>query len=165
LSTIVIRPARLEDAATVVDLVRELAVYERMPPTAVKLTEADPRRDGFGATPRFEILLAELDGRVDGFALFFHNYSTWEGRAGLFIEDLFVRASARGRGLGRGLLAAMARVARERGCPRIDLNVLHWNPTREFYHRIGCEHLAEWLPYRMTAPTIMRLAAEADGAI
>ena len=164
MSAIVIRPARLEDAAAIVALVRDLAEYERMPPTAVKLTEADLRRDGFGETPRFEILLAELDGRVDGFALFFHNYSTWEGRAGLFIEDLFVRTPARGRGLGRRLLAAIARVARERGCPRIDLNVLDWNPARAFYRRIGCEHLAEWLPYRMTGPAIARLAAEADGA-
>lgn len=158
-----VRPATAADAGEIVRLVRALAAYENEPPESVKITEADVLRDGFGAVPRFEALLAELDGAVVGFALYFHNYSTWEGRAGLYVEDLFVEQHARGLGLGRKLLAAIAGIARKRGCQRIDLWVLHWNPTRGFYHRIGLNHMEEWLPYRMTEPDIGTLAAESDG--
>jgi len=165
---IVIRPARVADADTIVDLVRALAIYEKEPLSSVKLTADDVRRDGFGAQRRFEVLLAEDAGMAQGFALFFPNYSTWEGRAGLFIEDLFVREAARGRGLGRALVTAVAAIAAVRGCPRIDLNVLDWNPTRAFYHRIGLRHMADdrqtWLPYRMRADEIAALAATADPA-
>jgi GNAT superfamily N-acetyltransferase len=122
------------------------------------------RRHGFGERPYFEVLLAELDGEAVGFALYFHNYSTWEGRPGIYLEDLFVEERARGLGLGRALIAALAAIARKRGCPRIDLSVLHWNPTREFYHRIGIAHMEEWLPYRMTEPHISALAAEAEAS-
>jgi GNAT superfamily N-acetyltransferase len=128
----------------------------------VRLTEADVLRDGFGARPLFEVLIAELDGVPVGFALFFAHYSTWEGRASLYLEDLFVEEPARGRGLGRALLAALAQLAVERDAPRIDLSVLDWNPTREFYHRLGMAHMTEWLPYRMTDEAIERLASEAS---
>lgn len=162
----VIRFATADDADTIVDLVRALAIYEKEPLTSVKLTADDIRRDGFGAARRFEVLLAEEDGKAQGFALFFPNYSTWEGRAGLFIEDLFVRKEARGRGLGRQLVTAVAAIAQARGCPRIDLNVLDWNPTRDFYHRIGLYHMTDerqsWLPYRMRESEIAALAAAAD---
>lgn len=165
---VVVRWAILTDADTIVDLVRALALYEKEPLSSVKLTADDVRRDGFGPQPRFEVLLAEDDGKALGFALFFPNYSTWEGRAGLFIEDLFVREEARGRGLGRQLVTAVAAIARARGCPRIDLNVLDWNPTRDFYHRIGAHHMKDerqsWLPYRMRASAIAALADEADAA-
>lgn len=160
MSQIHVRPATTEDAAVIVDLVRELAVYEKQPLSVVKLTEADVLRDGYGVERRFEVLLAELDGAVEGFALLFPNYSTWEGRAGIYIEDLFVRERARGRGLGRRLLAAVAALAVERGCLRIDLNVLDWNPTRAFYHRIGVAHLSGWLPYRMSGEAIVKLASD-----
>ncbi len=153
-----IRPAGPEDAGDIVRLVRALAVYENEPVESVKMTQADVLRDGFQEPRRFEVLLAEHGGEAVGFALFFHNYSTWEGRAGIYVEDLFVEERARGLGLGRALLAAIARIARDRQCPRIDLWVLHWNPTREFYHRIGINHMDEWLPYRMTEPEIGRLA-------
>lgn len=153
-----IRWARPEDAATIVGLVRALAQYENEPVETVKMTEADVLRDGFGEPRRFECLLAELDGDAVGMALFFHNYSTWEGRAGLYVEDLFVKEEARGHGLGRALMAALAAVARDRGCPRLDLWVLHWNPTREFYHRIDMRHMADWLPYRMEREAIAALA-------
>ena len=153
-----IRWARPIDAGTIVRLVQALAAYENEPAESVKMTEADVLRAGFGEPRRFECLLAELDGEAVGFALFFHNYSTWEGRAGLYVEDLFVEERARGHGLGRALMAAIAAVARERDCPRVDLWVLHWNPTREFYHRIAMNHMREWLPYRMTGEAIASLA-------
>ena len=156
---IAVRPARPEDAATIVALVRELAVYEREPLSSVKLTEADILRDGFGVAPCFELLVATLDGPVAGFALFFPNYSTWEGRAGLHVEDLFVREVARGHGLGRRLMAEIARLAVTRGYQRIDLSVLEWNPARRFYERLAMDELATWRLYRMNAPEIARLAA------
>lgn len=159
-----IRPATVDDADTIVALVQALAIYEKEPLSSVKLTADDIRRDGFGAEKRFEALIAELDGEPVGFALYFHNYSTWEGRAGLFVEDLFVLERARGHGLGRQLITALAAIADARGCRRLDLNVLDWNPTREFYHRLGILHKTEWLPYRMTQPALTQLGQMADPA-
>jgi len=159
-----IRPATVDDADTIVALVQALAIYEKEPLSSVKLTADDIRRDGFGAEKRFEALIAALDGEPVGFALYFHNYSTWEGRAGLFVEDLFVLERARGHGLGRQLITALAAIADARGCRRLDLNVLDWNPTREFYHRLGILHKTEWLPYRMTQPALAQLGQMADPA-
>lgn len=153
-----VRPAVPEDAATIVRLVRSLAVYENEPVEIVRLTEADVLRDGFGDRPRFETLLAELDGVPVGFALFFHNYSTWQGRPGLYLEDLYVEEDARGHGLGADLMRELARIAEERGCARLELSVLDWNPTREFYHRLGFDHMHEWLAYRLDGPGISKLA-------
>lgn len=164
MSKTLIRPAAPEDAATIVRLVQALATYENEPLSSVKITPADVLRDGFGPDRRFEALIAELEHEPVGFALFFHNYSTWEGRAGIYVEDLFVLESARGHGLGRQLITALAAIADTRGCKRLDLNVLDWNPTRDFYHRLGIAHLKEWLPYRMTQPAIAALAAETDPA-
>jgi GNAT superfamily N-acetyltransferase len=155
-----IRAATPADAATIVALIRELATYEKEPLTGVKTTEADILRDGFGPSPRFECRLAELGGRPAGFALFFHNYSTWEGRAGIYVEDIFVSEWARGRNVGRRLLAAIAATAEARGCRRIDLSVLHWNPARVFYERIGLVELADWRPYRLKDEALAALAAE-----
>ena len=157
--TVVVRPAVPADAATIVQLIRELAVYEKEPIDNVKINEADVLRDGFGADRRFECLLVEIDGRAAGFALFFHDYSTWEGRAGLYIEDLFVRERARGHGLGRLLMAAIAKLAVERGYRRIDLSVLEWNPARRFYEKLAMDELTAWRLYRMDAATLTRLAA------
>jgi len=159
-----IRPAAIDDADTIVALVQALAIYEKEPLTSVKATADDIRRDGFGARKCFEALIAELEGEPVGFALYFHNYSTWEGRAGLFVEDLFVLERARGHGLGRQLITALAAIADARGCKRLDLNVLDWNPTRAFYHRLGINHKTEWLPYRMTQPALARLGESADPA-
>ncbi|MGH6959024.1 MAG: GNAT family N-acetyltransferase, partial [Dongiaceae bacterium] len=156
-----VRPAAPEDAGTIVRLIRELAEYEREPLSSVKITEADILRDVFGAERRAEVLLAELDGRAAGFALFFHNYSTWEDRAGLYVEDLYVSEWARGAGLGRRLLAEIAALAAARGFRRVDLWVLHWNPARAFYERIGFAELADWRRYRPTGDAIAQLAAEA----
>lgn len=164
----IIRTATAADAGAIVMLVQALAAYEHEPPESVKLTEADVLRDGFSEPRRFEALIAELDGAPVGFALYFHNYSTWEGRAGIYIEDLFVLESTRGQGIGRQLITAVAAIAQQRGCPRVDLNVLDWNPTREFYHRLDITHMQDerqaWLPYRMRRPAIAALAAEADPA-
>ena len=154
-----IRPARPDDAAVVVELIRELAAYEREPASSVRVSEADLLRDGFGPTPRFELLVAELGGVVAGFALFFTSWSTWEGRPGLYLEDLFVREAARGHGLGRRLLAAVARLALERGYPRLDLCVLDWNPARRFYDSIGMRERQDWRPYRLDQAGIAGLAA------
>lgn len=164
MSKTLIRPATPDDAETIVELVKALARYEKEPLSSVKITPEDVRRDGFGVKPLFEALIAELDEKPVGFALYFHNYSTWEGRAGLFVEDLFVLETARGHGLGRQLITALAAIADARDCRRLELNVLDWNPTRDFYHRLGITHRSEWLPYRMTQPAIKQLGAQADPA-
>lgn len=159
-----IRPARLaqsgaDDAQTLLDLVKALALYEKEP-DAVKATAEDLRRAGTGPRPYFEAIIAELDGKPAGFALYFHNFSTWTGKPGLYLEDLFVHEWARGHGIGKKLMARCARIALERGCGRLDLWVLDWNPTREFYHRLGINHMKDWLPYRTDAKGIERLAAD-----
>ncbi|MCC7046936.1 MAG: GNAT family N-acetyltransferase [Alphaproteobacteria bacterium] len=162
--TVLIRTARLaesgpDDAPTLLDLIKGLALYEHEP-DAVKTTVADLRRHGTGARPRFEAIIAELDGRPAGFALFFHNYSTWTGKPGIYLEDLFVHEWARGHGLGRRLMARLARIAQQRDCGRLDLWVLHWNKTRAFYHHLGLAHMKEWLPYRADRAGIEKLAAD-----
>ena len=146
-----------DDAQTLLDLVKALALYEKAP-YAVKARVADLRRHGSGKKKVFEAIIAELDGRPAGFALFFHNFSTWTGKPGLYLEDLFVHEWARGHGIGRKLMASCARIAKKRGCGRLDLWVLHWNPTRAFYHRLGINHMKDWLPYRADAKGIARLA-------
>lgn len=156
-----VRFARPEDAASIVAFIRGLAEFEHEPLGQVHVTEADILRDGFGERRLFEAVIAEQDGAPVGFALFFPHYSTWEGRAGLYVEDLFVIPEARGGGAGHALLAALARVAHDRGWPRVDLSVLDWNPSRAFYEAHGMAHQAEWLPYRMEADAIALLAAEA----
>ncbi|MDP6821951.1 MAG: GNAT family N-acetyltransferase [Dehalococcoidia bacterium] len=153
-----IRTAVPGDAGTIVQLVRSLAIYEKEPVETVQLTEAGVLRDGFGDSPWFEALLAELDGKAVGFALFFHNYSTWLGKPGLYLEDLYVEEQARGYGLGLDLMRELARIAAERGCARFELSVLDWNPTRDFYHRLGFEDMDEWLTYRLDEPGIEKLA-------
>ena len=157
-----IRLARPEDADEIVRLVHALAEYENEPAEIVKLPADVVRRDAFGDRPRFEALLAEHDGAVVGLALYYENYSTWQSRPGLFLEDLFVEERVRGLGLGHKLMAAIAAIAIERGYGRIDLGVLHWNPTRDFYHRLGFQHIDQWLPYRLEGPAIADLAKRAE---
>ncbi len=158
-----IRAAIASDASSIVGFVRKLALFEREPAANVRLTEADVLRDAFGPNPRFEVLIAEMDGAPAGFALFFPNYSTWEGRPGLYLEDIFVEESARRHGIGRKLIAALARIARERKCARIDLSVLDWNPARGFYRQLGFRHMETWQPFRLTGPALDALAAESGG--
>jgi len=161
-TNITVRPATPDDASTILTFIRGLAEFEHEPLTSVKVTEADIIRDGFGPTPRFESLIAELEGAPVGFALFFPNYSTWEGVAGIYIEDLFVLDVARGHGVGRALMAHIAALAKQRGAARVELSVLDWNPARAFYERLGMSHQTEWLPYRLTAEAIETLAREAS---
>ena len=158
----VIRAAKPEDAGTIVRLIGELAEFEGLL-DEVRASEADILRDGFGDAPRFECLLAEVGGAAIGFALFFHTYSTFEGRAGIFLEDIYVAPSARKLGVGRALMARLARLAIERECRRFEFWVLHWNPAREFYQRLGFEHMSDWLPYRLTGAELKRLADQDEG--
>lgn len=161
-SPVSIRPATAADVPTLLALIRELAAFEEAE-HEVKADEARLLAEGFGARPAFEALLAEQDGGALGFALFFHNFSTWEGRRGLYVEDLYVRPAARRLGVGRRLLAACAAIAAARGCARLDLAVLDWNPARDFYDRLGFARMTAWLPYRLTGEGLRRLAAENDG--
>ncbi len=152
-----IRTARREDAGEILRLIRELAEFENLL-DQVRAREEDILRDGFGPRPRFECLLGEIGGEVLGFALYFHNYSTFEGRAGLYLEDIYVSPAARSTGLGRALMARLAKIAVERECARLDLWVLHWNPAREFYRRLGFDQMEDWLPYRLDGAALGKLA-------
>src|SRR5205085_8800795 len=127
-------------------------------PNAVLTTEEDLRHYGFGPERQFEALLAFLDGEPAGLALFHPRFSTWLGRPGVYLEDLFVTQAARGKGVGRRLMTRLAAVAVERGWERIDFQVLDWNPARGFYRRLGIEHLGEWLRYGGDAAALRRLA-------
>ena len=154
-----IRFATAADAGTIVRLIRALADYENLI-DHVRISETDVLRDGFGEHPCFECLLAEAAGTVVGFALFYHTYSTFAGRPEVWVEDIFVAEAARGRGVGRKLMARLAALALERGCPHLALSVLHWNPARDFYGRLGFEQAQDWLPYRLDGDGLGRLAAE-----
>jgi GNAT superfamily N-acetyltransferase len=159
MAAIKLRFATPDDVGLILQLVRELAAYERAP-DAVVATEDDLLRHGFGEERRFEALIAFLGEEPAGLALFFSNFSTWSGRPGLYLEDLYVREWARGSGVGRRLMARLAAIAIERGCARLDLAVLDWNPARGFYHRLGIETRAEWLLYRAADDALHRLAAQ-----
>lgn len=154
-----IRPARPEDCETIVNLIRELAVYEKLEHQA-RATAADLRRHLFGPRPYAEALLAESAGTTVGMALFFHTFSTFLGRPGLYVEDVFVRSEARGRGIGKALLASVARIAEERGCGRVEWSVLNWNtPAIGFYVSLGAQPMTEWTVYRINDEPLGRLAS------
>ena len=159
MSDTVLRFATVEDIELLLQLIRELAAYEKAP-EAVVATEDDLRRHGFGPEPRFEALLAFFDDEPAGFALFYPDFSTWRGRPGLFLEDLYVREWARGRGVGRRLMTRLAALAVERDWPTLRFNVLDWNPARGFYRRLGIERRNEWLPHSATGEALRRLAAQ-----
>ncbi|MGC9158268.1 MAG: GNAT family N-acetyltransferase [Terracidiphilus sp.] len=153
-----IRPATRADIPQILAFIRALAAYERAPDT-VTATEAGLERDGFGPNPYYFCLIAELDGRPAGFAFYFFNYSTWTGRPGLYLEDLYVEPELRGRGIGRALLARVAAIALEKGCPRLQWEVLDWNtPAIEFYRAMGAEFLDEWRNVRVSGEALQRLA-------
>jgi GNAT superfamily N-acetyltransferase len=154
-----IRPATPADVDTILTFIKGLAAFEHEP-EAVKAMPEDLLRDGFGPHPRFETLIAERDGKPVGFALFFPTYSTWEGRPGIHLEDIFVIEAERGTGVGYRLMTALAALAVERGCARLELSVLHWNPARKFYRRLGLAHQEEWLPYRMSGEALKKLAKQ-----
>lgn len=153
-----IRKAQRDDVGVILSLIRELAEYERAP-DAVVATEEELRGILFAEKPAAEVLLAFDHDQPVGFAVFFHNFSTWLGRPGLYLEDLFVRPAARGKGLGRALLVHLAGIAVERGCGRLELAVLDWNePAIKFYRKIGAQPMSEWTIFRLEAEGIKRLA-------
>src|SRR5581483_2498708 len=153
-----IRPATPADVPTIARLIRDLAEYERLA-HAVDFDEALLHRHIFGPRPYCEVLLAEDAGRVVGFALFFHNFSTFRGKPGIYLEDLFVEPEARGRGHGKALLRALAKLAVERDCARVEWAVLDWNePSINFYKAIGATPMDDWTTYRLTGEAMRRLA-------
>jgi GNAT superfamily N-acetyltransferase len=159
MTTVLIRFATADDVSLLLQLIRELAAYERAP-DAVVATEDDLCRYGFGPDRRFEALIAFIDEKPAGFALFFPDFSTWRGRPGLYLEDLYVRDWARRLGVGRRLIARLAAIAIERDWPALRLMVLDWNPARGFYRRLGIEPRSEWLPYGMAGEALRLMASQ-----
>src|SRR6478735_10565626 len=159
-----IRPARVEDVPIILQLIRDLATYERAP-DEVTATEEQLVDVLFGERPVAEVLLAfEAESPV-GFAVYFYNFSTWLGRAGLYLEDLFVKPEKRGKGYGRALLVELAKIARDRGCGRMEWAVLNWNePAIKFYQTLGARPMNEWTVFRLTRDEISRLADAAATA-
>jgi len=156
-----IRAATVNDVALLKALIFELAEYERERDQVV-ISEADLVRDGFGPQPKFRALIAEWDGQAAGYALFFGFYSTWEGRPGLFLEDLFVRQTFRGKGIGKALLANVAGIAKRENCYGVRWEVLDWNqPAIDFYKRLGATFLDQWKSVLLTGDALER-AAEAN---
>ena len=145
-----IRPATHDDVAPILEMVKELAAYERLLHT-VQATEADLREALFGPRPVAEAIVADRGGRAVGFALYFHNYSTFIGRPGIYVEDLYVRPAHRGQGIGGALMSHMIRLARARRCGRIEWAALEWNaPAIRFYEAMGAKALNEWRIFRLT---------------
>jgi GNAT superfamily N-acetyltransferase len=157
MTAIGIRRATPTDVAVILQMIRDLAEYERMSEHAVA-SEADMREALFGLHPAAEVLIAYAGDQPAGFALFFHNFSTFLGRPGVHLEDLFVRPEARGHGHGLALLRELGRIARDRGCGRIEWNVLDWNePSIAFYRSLGAQAMEEWLLYRLTGDAMVAL--------
>jgi ribosomal protein S18 acetylase RimI-like enzyme len=174
-----IREAIPADIPQILAFIRALATYEREP-DAVHATESDLLRDGFGETPRFYCLIAdwaepstpsqkpptnnqqpEANSQPSGFALYFHNYSTWRGHHGIHIEDLFVQPEHRGKGIGKALLTRVAAIAAEEGCTRLQWDVLEWNkPAIDFYEKMGAVMLSDWRIMRVTNQAIPALASQ-----
>ena len=153
-----IRAASPEDAALIVELIYELALYEKEP-DAAQATEADILRDAFASQPLIYILIAEWEQQTAGFALYFFNYSTWQGQPGLYLEDLFVRPAYRGKGLGKALLSHLAQIAIEKNCGRMQWQVLNWNQNAiAFYQAMGARSLDEWSTYRLEGKGLVNLA-------
>ena len=161
--TLRVRPAVRDDVPLILDFIRQLAEYEKLPHEVVA-TEARLRQALFGPRPYAEVVFACQDDEEVGFALFFHNFSTFLALPGIYLEDLFVRPEARGRGVGKRLLVYLAQQARERGCGRLEWAVLDWNESAiGFYRGLGARAMDEWNVFRLTGPALERLAAEGDG--
>ena len=153
-----IRTAGPDDADTIYEFIVALAVYEKEA-DAVEATAESLRQQMHAAVPPFECLILEDAGEPRGFALFFHNYSTWRGAQGLYLEDLFVPSEFRGKGYGKKLLRSLARIAVERGCPRMEWQVLDWNePAISFYESIGADVKRDWFPCRLDGSALQSLA-------
>lgn len=153
-----IRSATSADTALILEFIRELADYEKLA-HAVVATEVQLRENLFGTAPQAEVVIAEWNGEPAGFALFFHNFSTFIGKRGLYLEDLFVRPALRGKGIGKALLQHLARIAIERDCGRFEWAVLDWNaPARDFYISLGAKPVPEWDIFRVTGEALEQLA-------
>jgi len=153
-----IRPATVADVPLILELIRALATYERAP-NEVTATEKGLTEVLFGEKPAAEVLLVFENETAVGFAVYFHNFSTWLGRPGLYLEDLFVRPQDRGKGYGRALLIELAKIARDRGCGRMEWAVLDWNePAIKFYQKLGAKPMHEWTVLRLTRDEIAKLA-------
>jgi GNAT superfamily N-acetyltransferase len=155
-----VRMAEEDDTPMILDFIRQLAVYEKLEHEVVA-DEERLRATLFGDRPFAEVIIAEHAGEPAGFALFFHNYSTFLARPGLYLEDLFVRPELRGRGIGKLLLQTLARIAIDRGCGRFEWWVLDWNePAIRFYRRLGAQSMDEWTVFRVTGDALLELAGE-----
>ena len=158
--TIAIRPATPADLPLIAQFIRDLADYEKLA-HEVRFDEAKLGEKLFGPRPYAEVLIGEIDGTPQGFALFFHNFSTFEGRPGLYLEDLFVRPEARGSGLGKALLAHLAALCTERDCARLEWSVLDWNaPAIGFYQSLGAKLMDEWTVMRVDGEALTKLASQ-----
>lgn len=159
--TISIRPATADDLPLIAQLIRDLAEYERLA-HEVRFDDEVLRAKLFGPRPYAEVVIGEIDGAAQGFALFFHNFSTFEGRPGIYLEDLFVRPEARGSGLGKALLSHLAALALERDCARLEWSVLDWNePAIGFYKKLGARLMDEWTVMRVDGQALAQLGAAA----
>jgi len=157
-SALSIRPATAADIGEILRLIAELAEYERAPEQAIATPELLAEHL-FAARPAAECVMGEVDGVTQGMALWFMNFSTWQGRPGMYLEDLYVRPNARGLGLGKALLVHLASIAVQRGCRRFEWSVLDWNtPALEFYKALGAEPMTEWTIHRVSGNALLRLA-------
>jgi len=155
---VALRAATSADIPQILAFIEGLAAYEKLSHACVA-TEDSLRQSLFGPRPYAEVILAEFDGQPAGFALFFHNYSTFRARPGIYLEDLYVLPEHRGRGAGKALLRELARLAVERGCARLEWSVLDWNePAIQFYKSLGAEPQEEWTIFRVTDEALTRLA-------
>ncbi|WP_317622237.1 GNAT family N-acetyltransferase [Pseudohongiella acticola] len=157
-----IRPAEIDDVPVILGFVRELAIYEKLLHEVVA-TEALFSEYLFGKHPVAEVIIAEWEQKAVGFALFFHNFSTFLGRPGIYLEDLYVQEDMRGKGIGKALLSHLAGITRDRQCGRLEWSVLDWNtPAIDFYRSIGAEPMDEWTVQRLTGDALASLAAFAE---
>ena len=157
-ASITVSPATPDDVPSILSLIRELAEYEKLL-DRVSATEGSLHRDLFGPRPYAEVLIGRLDGRTVGYALFFHSYSTFLARPGIYLEDVYVQPAVRGRGVGKALLREVARVALDRDCGRLEWSVLDWNkPSIDFYLSLGAVPMDEWTMYRLDELAIAKLA-------
>lgn len=155
-----LRPATRADLQTILGLIESLAEYEKLRHECLATVEALDRHL-FGEHPRAEVVLAEWEGSVAGFALFFHTFSTFLAKPGIYLEDLFVKPEHRGRGIGKALLVHLARLANLRGCGRVEWSVLDWNtPSIAFYESLGARRLDDWHMFRLTGPALESLAIQ-----
>ena len=158
--TVSIRPATPADLPLIAQFIRDLADYEKLA-DEVRFDEAKLAATLFGPRPYAEVVIGEIDGAAQGFALFFHNFSTFEGRPGIYLEDLFVRPEARGSGLGKALLKRLAALAIERDCARLEWWVLDWNePAINFYKSLDAKPMNEWTTFRVDGDALHRLAGQ-----